>query len=86
MTSSLDNAIIFVTHLAEVQWADAGPAQGLRYNAIIDSESIISSTTISMTENIMTIKQSKSGKRGGKDQIPNELLKNLQDEDLEVLL
>ena len=39
-----------------------------------------------MAEVIVAIKQSKSGKRGGKDQIPNELLKNLQGEGLEALL
>ena len=39
-----------------------------------------------MAEVIVAIKQSKSGKRGGKDQIPNELFKNLQGEGLEALL
>ena len=85
-TSTSDNATVFATHLAEVQWADAGPAQGLRHNAVIDTEPTISTTTISMAEVIVAIKQSKSGKRGGKDQIPNELFKNLQGEGLEALL
>ena len=85
-TSTSDNTTVFATHLAEVQWADAGPAQGLRHNAVIDAEPTISTTTISMAEVIVAIKQSKSGKRGGKDQIPDELFKSLQHEGLEALL
>ena len=46
----------------------------------------ISETTISMEELKLAIKQLKVGKRGGKDQSPNELFKGLQGKGLDALL
>ena len=77
-----NNATVFAKHLAEVQWSDAGPAQGLRNDPILAADPTISSTA----ELITAISQTKTGKRGGKDAIPNELYKNLQGEGLVALL
>ena len=80
------NADIYAAHLAEKQWKEAGQPQGLSTARVLITPPTISETTISMEELKLAIKQLKVGKRGGKDQIPNELFKALQGKGLDALL
>ena len=72
--------------LAEKQWKEAGEPVGLSAAPVLHTPPTISETTISMNEMKLAIKQTKAVKRGGKDQIPSELFKVLQGQDLDALL
>ena len=80
------NAEVYAQHLAHVQWADAGVPHGLAEEPILTSLPTISLTTISLAETLTAIRQSKAGKRGGKDMIPNNFWKGLSGKGLEELV
>ena len=80
------NADIYAVQLAEKQWKEAGEPEGLSAAPVLNTPPTISEATISMEEVRTAIKQTKSGKRGGKDQIPSEFFKALTGKGLEALL
>ena len=53
---------------------------------VLSAPPTISESTISMEELLLAIKQSKPGKRGGKDRLPNEFWKSVKGKGLEELL
>ena len=80
------NADIYADHLANSQWKEAGLPEGLSDFPVLQAPPTISETTISEEEVRAAIKQSKSGRRGGKDRIPNEFWKVLQGKGFDALL
>ena len=85
-THTATNADIYASHLANEQWKEAGMPEGLSDTPVLNAPPTISESTISMEELLLAIKQSKSGKRGGKDRLPNEFWKSLRGAGLEELL
>ena len=75
---NIDNAEILANHLALNQWKEAGEPTGLSTAPLFTDAPTISEATISLEEVTLAIKQSKVGKRAGKDTIPNDFWKRLK--------
>ena len=85
-TQTATNADIYASHLANEQWKEAGTPEGLSDTPVLSAPPTISESTTSMEELLLAIKQSKPGKRGGKDRLPNEFWKSVKGKGLEELL